>query len=105
MTDLCKMLGIKKLNTTAYHPECDSMVERFNRILKTSLHKHAATYENQWDQYLYGMLYAYRNTPHESMGEKSSYLCTGWIAKRHRQQPSYRNLQQICQMSVITGRK
>ena len=30
MTDLCKMLGTKKLNTTAYHPECDGMVERFN---------------------------------------------------------------------------
>jgi len=34
MTDLCKILGTKKLNTTAYHPECDSMVERFNQMLK-----------------------------------------------------------------------
>lgn len=31
MKDVCKLLGIKKLNTTAYHPECDGMVERFNR--------------------------------------------------------------------------
>ena len=30
MRDLCLILGIKKLNTTACHPECDSMVERFN---------------------------------------------------------------------------
>ena len=42
MLDLCKMLGIKKLNTTAYHPECDGMVERFNWTLKSSLRKHAA---------------------------------------------------------------
>ena len=41
MKDVCEMLGIKKLNTTAYHPQCDGMVERFNRTLKTALHKHA----------------------------------------------------------------
>ena len=29
MLDICKKLGIRKLNTTAYHPECDGMVERF----------------------------------------------------------------------------
>ena len=77
MTDLCKLLGIKKLNTTAYHSECDGMVERFNRTLKTSLCKHAATYGNQQDKYLYGILYAYWNVLHKSMGEKPSYLLYG----------------------------
>ena len=33
MLDLCELLGTKKLNTTAYHPQCDGMVERFNRRL------------------------------------------------------------------------
>ncbi|KRZ83363.1 Uncharacterized protein T08_1961 [Trichinella sp. T8] len=28
---LCKVLGIEKIRTTAYHPQCDGMVERFNR--------------------------------------------------------------------------
>ena len=74
MIDLCKMLGIKKLNTTVYYPECDGMVERFNRTLKTSLHKHATTYGNQWDQYLYDVLYAYCNTLHESTGEMPSHM-------------------------------
>ena len=50
------------------------MVERFNRMLKTILCKHAAAYGNQWNTYLYGVLYAYRNVPHESTGEKPSYL-------------------------------
>ena len=35
MLDLCKLLGVEKLNTTSYHPECDGTVERFNRTLKT----------------------------------------------------------------------
>ena len=77
MQDLCKLMGIKKLNTTAYHPQCDGMVEHFNRTLKTILHKHATTYGNQRDCYLYGVLYPYRNVPHESTGEKPSYLLFG----------------------------
>ncbi len=75
MRDLCQMLGIKKLNTTAYHPECDGMVERFNRTLKSMLRKHAARFGKQWDRFC--VLYAYRNTPYESTGEKPSYLLFG----------------------------
>ena len=41
MRDVCELLGIKKLNTTSYHPQCNGMVERFNRTLKTMLRKHA----------------------------------------------------------------
>ena len=32
---------------------------------------------NQWDQYLSGVLRAYRNTPHESSRGKPSYLHIG----------------------------
>ena len=77
MTDVCKLLGIQKLNTTAYHPHCNGMVERFNRTLKTALRKHAVKFGVQWDRYLSGVLWAYRNTPHESTGEKPSFLLFG----------------------------
>ena len=78
MKDLCGLLGITKLNTTAYHPQCDGMVERFNRTLKAMLRKHASRFGNQWDNYLSSVLWAYRNVPHESTGEKSSFLLFGW---------------------------
>ena len=68
---------LKPSNNYTYHPECDGRVERFNRILKTSLCKHAATYGNQWDKYLYGILYAYRNVPHVSAGKKLSFFLYG----------------------------
>jgi transposase InsO family protein len=44
MMDLCELLGIRKLNTTSYHPQCNGMVERFNRTLKTMLRKHAGRF-------------------------------------------------------------
>ena len=77
MKDICEQLGIQKLNTTSYHPQCNGMVERFNRTLKAMLRAHAARFGPQWDRYLSGVLYAYRNTPHESTGEKPSYLLFG----------------------------
>jgi len=75
MTDLCKMLGTAKLNTMAYHPQCDCAVERFNCTLKTILRKHAA--RCQGDKFLPGILWAYCNTPHTSTGEKPSFLLYG----------------------------
>ena len=77
MLDVCKALGIQKLNTTAYHPQCDGLVERYNHTLKSMLRKHAARYGVQWDEYIVSVQWAYRNTPHEATGEKPSYLLFG----------------------------
>ena len=77
MKDVCELLGITKLNTTAYHPQCNGMVERMNRTLKTMLRKHAVKFGPQWDNYLSGVLWAYRNTPHEITKEKPSFLMFG----------------------------
>jgi len=77
MLDVCSKLGITKMNTTAYHPECDGMVKRFNLTLKAMLRKHADKFGIQWDKYLPGLLWAYRNTPHKSTGEKPSFLLFG----------------------------
>ncbi len=60
-----------------YYPQCDGMVERFNRTLTSTLSKHVSRFGTQWDRYLSGVLWAYRNTPHESTGEKPSFLLFG----------------------------
>lgn len=54
------------------------MVERFNRTLKTMIRKHVDQFGTRWDKYLPGLLWAYRNTPHESTGEKPSFLLFGF---------------------------
>ena len=81
MLGICKSLGITKLNATLYHPECDSMVERFNHTLKTMLRKRAAQYGVHWDRHLPGILWAYINTPHDTTCEKPSFLVFGWDCK------------------------
>jgi len=56
MMDVCKLLDTLKLNTTSHHPQCNRMVERYNRTLNTMLRKYAAEFSTQWDRYLPGAL-------------------------------------------------
>ena len=39
LTEMCQMLGMHKTRTTAYHPQSDGMVERFNGTLEDQLAK------------------------------------------------------------------
>ena len=41
------------------------------------LRKQAAIYGLQWDNYLHGVLWAYRNTPNDATHEKPSFLLFG----------------------------
>jgi len=59
MQDVCELMGISKLNTTAYHPQCNGVVEWMNRTLKAMLRKHTAKFGRQWDTYLPGVLWAH----------------------------------------------
>ena len=49
----------------------------FTGPFKAILRKYAATFGSQWDLYVSGALWAYRNVPHESTGEKPSFLLLG----------------------------
>ena len=53
------------------------MVERFNRTVKSMLRKYTDKFGTQWDKYLSGLPWAYRNTLHESTSEKPSFLLYG----------------------------
>ena len=57
--------GISKSHTTAYHPEGDGMVERFNRSLLQLLRTYVET-ESDWEKHLPLALYAYRRAVHAS---------------------------------------
>ena len=44
VSEVCRLKGMKKINTSAYHPQSDGMVERLNRTLTDMIAKHTSFY-------------------------------------------------------------
>ena len=57
--DVCDITGMVKGNTTAYHPQTDSLMENFNHTLHAMLAKHSREFGPQWDVHLQQLLFAY----------------------------------------------
>ena len=68
--------GIVKSHTTAYHPQGDGMVERFNRSLLQLLRSYVEQ-EADWERYLPLVLFAYRTATHASTGMSPFMLMFG----------------------------
>ena len=56
--ETCKMMNTSKLNTTAYHPQTDGLVERFNGTLAQTLSMFVSSNQKDWDQHLPQVLFA-----------------------------------------------
>jgi hypothetical protein len=67
MKEISRLLSIKQLTTTPYHPICNGLVERFNGTLKQILKKLCAERPKDWDRYLPAVLFAYREAKQESL--------------------------------------
>lgn len=52
--------------STAYHPQTNGLVERFNQTLQRSLVKLTNEDQDNWDEYLDGVLFAYRTSQQKS---------------------------------------
>ncbi|KAJ8032705.1 hypothetical protein HOLleu_26306 [Holothuria leucospilota] len=68
MKEVGRLLTLKQLTTTPYHPICNGLVERFNGTLKKMLRRMCAERPSDWDRYLPALLFAYREAPQESLG-------------------------------------
>ena len=68
LAEVYKLLHIKPIRTTPYHPQTDGLVERFNGTLKAMLKKTAAEEGKDWDRLLPYLLFAYREVPQASTG-------------------------------------
>ena len=68
MHDICTLMGISKSRTTAYHPQCDGLVERQNRTLQAMLTAFCSQHREDWDLWLDSVVYAYNTSRHESLG-------------------------------------
>lgn len=77
MADVLSLLGIKKISTTAYHPQTDGLVERFNRTLISMLSMYTTAKQTDWDQHIPYVLFAYNSSKHASTGFSPYFLMHG----------------------------
>ena len=81
MQEVCQLMGIHKSRTTAYHPQCDGLVERQNRTLQDILSAYVSDHQDDWDQWVSLAVYAYNTSTHESTGFSPYELVFGRIAR------------------------
>ena len=65
---LLEKLGIRKVNTTGYSPQGNSVVERFHRFLNASLTMFVNEKGTDWEDYVDSVLFAYRTSMCTSTG-------------------------------------
>ena len=74
MSEVCKLLNIYKTRTTPYHPQCDGLVERFNRTLLNMLSTCASDHPFDWEQHIHKVCLAYNSSVQASTGYTPFFL-------------------------------
>ncbi|XP_034276698.1 uncharacterized protein LOC117667457 [Pantherophis guttatus] len=82
MNLLYKKLGMKRIKISPYHPQFDSLVERFNQTLKQMLRKYISETGSDWDRWLQILLFAYREQSQTSMEFSPYELLCGPTVRR-----------------------
>lgn len=73
---IMSFLEIKKTRTTAYYPQSNGLVEKFNKTLIDIISKSIERDEN-WDEAIPYVIMAYRNSIHKSTGISPNELMLG----------------------------
>ena len=74
ITDICKLLAVRKSRTTPYHPQSDGLVERCNRTLLSMLATAVAEQPFQWEDHLRRLCMAYNTSVHPTTRYTPFYL-------------------------------
>ena len=77
MQEVSRLLSIKGLTSTPYHPICNGLVKRWNGILKSMLKRLCQDQPKQWHRLINPILFAYREVPQESTGFSPFQLLYG----------------------------
>jgi hypothetical protein len=62
------LFGIKHIKSSPMHPQSNGQIERFHRCLKQMIKAVEPNFPNAWDTSLPWILFAYRETPVETLG-------------------------------------
>lgn len=72
--ELTRMLGVKHLRTTSYHPQANGLIERLHRTIKTSVMCHNT---KDWAEYIPIILLSHRSALKEDIGATPAELVYG----------------------------
>ena len=75
--EIYDLFAVKKVNTTAYHPQTDGLTERFNHTLCNMLSMYVSKHQRDWDHFIPFALFAYRTATQESTKKTPFYLIYG----------------------------
>lgn len=75
--NICKIFKIKKIQTSAYHPESNGCIERFHRTLKEYLRHFINNNQDNWNELVSFGCFSYNTTIHESTGFTPHFLHFG----------------------------
>ena len=81
ISEVCKLLGIRKSKTTPYHPQSDGLVERFNRTLLDMLATAVSNQPFEWEQHLRRLCHVYNTSVHPTIGFSPFFLMFGRQAR------------------------
>ncbi|KAM9994377.1 hypothetical protein ACTFIZ_007616 [Dictyostelium cf. discoideum] len=78
MSKLFSLFGVKKLNTSTYHPQTNGKCEHFNGVLLRMLKKYVENYRSRvWDQQIHSLLFVVRTAINTTTGYSPFYLMYG----------------------------
>ena len=77
MYQVHRLIGVKPLFTTPYHPAANGRVERQHSVLKAILKKLCMLKPTDWHRYLPAALFAMREMPSDSLGFSQFELLFG----------------------------
>ena len=66
--NVCELLRIKRVKTTAYHPQTNGALERTHRVLVEYLRCHILEDQTDWDKWIPYATFVFNTTPHSSTG-------------------------------------
>jgi transposase InsO family protein len=65
--EMCRLIGTKKMFTSAYHLQTNGFIERYNRTLSKELRRHLLK-EEDWDLSLSMVVFRYNASQHTATG-------------------------------------
>ena len=68
MDEVMRLLSIKSIHSSRYHPMANGLCEKYNGTLKRMLRRMAAERPSDWDRYIEPLLFSYREIPSDSTG-------------------------------------